>query len=199
MNTNYPMKTFSLLRSPTSKNSLEASKVTGFCTSSSFWDLTISLHPTFGRGEQRERVSCVWKGRGGLHSKARKQLVFLIHLFSALQYKLYFLCSPAESQFFPANKANTCIIFLTSHIKDTTQLQAAETKQAGLCSFIAKAARVKMQQHSSDGHTDILGRKGGSWGGTHCPLSPRQQLSYFLPAAWHRIANEHSDSSHSYC
>lgn len=141
--------------------------------------------------------SCVWRGRGGLHSKARNELVVLMHLFSALQYKLYFLCSPAESQLLSCYTANTCITFLTSRIKDITQLQAAEMKQAGLRSFIAKAARAKMLQHSSNSHTDILGRKGGSKGGTHCPLCPRQQLSYFLPTAWHRIANEHSDRSHS--
>ena len=65
----------------------------------------------------------------------------------------------------------------------TPLLNATEKKQTGLCSFIPKAARVKMQQHSSEDHTDTLGKEGGREGEELSPLCPRQQHSYFLPGA----------------
>jgi len=63
----------------------------------------------------------------------------------------------------------------------TPLLNATEKKQTGLCSFIPKAARVKMQQRSSKDHTDTLGTEGGRAGEELLP-SVSKTAAQLLPA-----------------
>lgn len=81
----------------------------------------------------------------------------------------------------------------------TPLLNAIEKKQIGLCSFIPKAARVKMQQHSSKDYTHTLGKERGSKGEEVAPFCVQDSstaTSWLEP--WCRIANDHTDCSHSY-
>lgn len=79
----------------------------------------------------------------------------------------------------------------------TSPLSATEEKQAGLCSFIPKAAGAEMQQRSSKDHTDAPGKEGGREG-EEPPPSASKTAAQLLPEPWHRITNESTGGSHSY-